>query len=156
MEKLEIFILKLSRSLKKLPEKWFPQLLTYYLLILHFSHFQTPFSVNILMAGYDDENKECEMYVLDYLASMVKAPFAAHGYGGFFTTSIMDREYRKDMSETEAYELMKACVKEVHKRLIINLPNFQVQVVDKEGIKNLDDITIKNLKWETYFFTYVF
>ena len=92
------------------------------------------------MAGYDDENKECEMYVLDYLASMVKAPFAAHGYGGFFTTSIMDREYRKDMSETEAYELMKACVKEVHKRLIINLPNFQVQVVDKEGIKNLDDI----------------
>ena len=109
-------------------------------------HFQTPFSVNILMAGYDDENKECEMYVLDYLASMVKAPFAAHGYGGFFTTSIMDREYRKDMSETEAYELMKACVKEVHKRLIINLPNFQVQVVDKEGIKNLDDITIKNLK----------
>jgi hypothetical protein len=36
------------------------------------------------------------------------------------------------------------------------LPNFQVQVIDKEGIKNLDDITIKNLKWETYFFTYVF
>ena len=108
------------------------------------------------MAGYDDENKECEMYVLDYLASMVKAPFAAHGYGGFFTTSIMDREYRKDMSESEAYELMKACVKEVHKRLIINLPNFQVQVIDKEGIKNLDDITIKNLKWETYYYTYVF
>ena len=101
------------------------------------------------MAGYDDENKECELYVLDYLASMVKAPFAAHGYGGFFTTSIMDREYRKDMSETEAYELMKACVKEVHKRLIINLPNFQIQVIDKEGIKNLDDITIKNLQWKT-------
>ena len=43
------------------------------------------------MAGYDDELEECELYVLDYLASMVKAPFAAHGYGGFFTTSIMDR-----------------------------------------------------------------
>ena len=149
MEKLVIFILKLNRSLKKSSyiQNNFPNFSnTIPVLILLFFHFQTPFSVNILMAGYDDENKECEMYVLDYLASMVKAPFAAHGYGGFFTTSIMDREYRKDMSETEAYELMKACVKEVHKRLIINLPNFQVQVVDKEGIKNLDDITIKNLK----------
>ena len=47
------------------------------------------------MAGYDTESKECELYVLDYLASMVKAPFAAHGYGGFFTTALMDREYRK-------------------------------------------------------------
>ena len=107
---------------------------------------RTPFSVNILMAGFDEETEECELYVLDYLASMVKAPFAAHGYGGFFTTSIMDREYRKDMSEAEAYDLMKACVREVHKRLIINLPNFQVQVINKEGIKSLEDITIKNLK----------
>merc|ERR1711884_753140 len=86
---------------------------------------RTPFIVNLLIAGYDDELEECELYVLDYLASMVKAPFAAHGYGGFFTTSIMDREYRKDMTEAEAYNLMKACVREVHKRLIINLPNFQ-------------------------------
>ena len=59
---------------------------------------QTPFHVNILMAGFDPESKECEMYVLDYLASMVKAPFAAHGYGGFFTTALMDRKYRKGKS----------------------------------------------------------
>ena len=47
------------------------------------------------MAGYDEESQECELYTLDYLASMVKANFAAHGYGGFFTTAIMDRDYRK-------------------------------------------------------------
>ena len=50
------------------------------------------------------------------------------------------------MTEAEAYDLMKACVKEVHKRLIINLPNFQVEVINKDGIKSMDDITIKNLK----------
>ena len=117
------------------------------------------------MTGYDEESEECELYTLDYLASMVKAPFAAHGYGGFFTTAIMDRDYRKgiavknyflqifflifrvflDMNEQEAYDLMKSCVKEVQKRLIINLPNFQVQTISKEGIKNLEDITVKNL-----------
>ena len=50
-----------------------------------------------------------------------------------------------DMTREEAYELMKDCVAEIHKRLIINLPNFQVQIIDKDGIKKLDDITIKNL-----------
>ena len=98
------------------------------------------------MAGFDQESKECEMYVLDYLASMVQAPFAAHGYGGFFTTALMDRKYRKDMTKDEAYELMKECVREIHKRLIINLPNFQVQVIDEKGISNMEDITVKNLK----------
>merc|ERR1712029_1253251 len=78
---------------------------------------RTPFHVNILMAGFDPESKECEMYVLDYLASMVKAPFAAHGYGGFFTTALMDRKYRKDMTREEAHDLMKECVREIHKRL---------------------------------------
>jgi len=41
---------------------------------------------------------------------------------------------------------MQDCVREVHKRLIINLPNFQVKLVDKDGIKRLDDITVKNLE----------
>jgi len=52
-----------------------------------------------------------------------------------------------DMTQDEAYDLLKDCVKEIHKRLIINLPNFHVQIIDKDGIRRLDDITIKNLKW---------
>jgi len=106
---------------------------------------RTPFQVNLLIAGFDDEKDECELYVMDYLASMVKAPYAAHGYGGYFTTALLDRHYRKDMTRDEAYDLIKDCVKEVQKRLIINLPNFQVKVVDKAGIKPMPDITVKNL-----------
>ena len=129
--------------------------------------FQTPFHVNLLISGYDDESQECELYVMDYLASMVKAPYAAHGYGGFFTTALLDRHYRKgsqlwpllsilsvylalfflrsDMTKEEAYELLKECVREVQKRLIINLPNFQVQVIDKKGIEEMKEITTKDL-----------
>lgn len=50
------------------------------------------------------------------------------------------------MTREEAHDLMKECVREIHKRLIINLPNFQVQVVDEKGIHNMEDITVKNLK----------
>merc|ERR1712215_550078 len=102
---------------------------------------RTPYMVNPLIAGFDVETGKAELYFMDYLASMIKAPYAAHGYGGFFTTSIMDRHHRADMSRQQAYDLMKACVKEVHKRLIINLPNFQVEVINKDGIKSMDDIT---------------
>merc|ERR1719227_99099 len=66
--------------------------------------------------------------------------YAAHGYGGFFTTALMDRHYRSDMTKQQAYKLMIECVKEVQKRLVLNLPNFAVVVVDKEGVTNMDTI----------------
>ena len=56
-------------------------------------HFQRPKYVNILMAGVDDSGPS--LFFLDYLASLIKVPFAVHGYGGMFTLSIMDRHYKK-------------------------------------------------------------
>ncbi|CAG5097329.1 Similar to PSMB2: Proteasome subunit beta type-2 (Bos taurus) [Cotesia congregata] len=93
---------------------------------------RTPYFVNLLMAGYDSETGP-ELYFIDYLASCVKAPFACHGY---------------DMNEHEAYDLLKKCVTEVHKRLIVNLPNFKVQKITKEGVIDLPSITAQNLAVE--------
>ena len=61
-------------------------------------YFQTPFHVNLLVAGYDDDKDECQLYAMDYLASMIKAPYASHGYGGFFTTAILDRHFRSGIT----------------------------------------------------------
>ena len=44
------------------------------------------------------------------------------------------------MTREEAYELLKDCVREIQKRLIINMPNFQVQLVDKNGIKKINPL----------------
>lgn len=54
---------------------------------------QTPYHVNLLLAGYDDADGP-GLYYMDYLSSLAKAPFAAHGYGAFLTLSILDRHYR--------------------------------------------------------------
>lgn len=54
---------------------------------------QTPYHVNLLLAGYDDADGP-GLYYMDYLASLAKAPFAAHGYGAYLTLSILDRHYR--------------------------------------------------------------
>ncbi|XP_057658391.1 proteasome subunit beta type-2-like [Diorhabda carinulata] len=105
---------------------------------------RTPYHVNVLLAGYDEEDGP-QLYYMDYLASMACVDYAAHGYGGFFSLSIMDRHYLRSLSKEQGYELLKKCVKEVHERLIINLPNFKVQCIDKNGIQDLPDITRKDL-----------
>ena len=52
----------------------------------------------------------------------------------------MDRHYRSNMNKEEAYMLMIECVKEVQKRLILNLPNFAITIVDKDGVSKMDPI----------------
>ena len=79
---------------------------------------------------------------MDYLATSVKVPFGIHGYGAFFATGILDRFYRPDMSLQEGIELLKRCINEVQKRLVINLPAFKLTVIDKDGIHDLPDIII--------------
>ncbi|XP_032690283.1 proteasome subunit beta type-2-like [Odontomachus brunneus] len=108
---------------------------------------RTPYFVNMLLAGYDDDAGP-ELYFIDYLASCVKVPYATHGYGGMFSMSVLDRYYKYDCTEEEAYVLLKKCVEEIHKRLIVNLPNFKVQKVSKDGIKNMQPITAENLAVE--------
>jgi len=103
---------------------------------------RTSYFVNLLMAGYDKEAGP-ELYFLDYLASMVKVPFAVHGYGSFFTLSVMDRYYREDMTKDEVLDLLQKCLNEIRERFIINLPSFKVKVITQDGVQALDDMSPK-------------
>ncbi|RZF45643.1 hypothetical protein LSTR_LSTR010594 [Laodelphax striatellus] len=104
----------------------------------------SPYQVNMLIGGYD-KVEGAQLFYVDYLASFAEVPFSVHGYGGMVTLGLMDRYYKKDMSEEECYEVMKKCVREIHKRLILNLPNFQVEVINKDGVKSLPAITVQNV-----------
>ena len=105
---------------------------------------QNPYHVDFLLAGFSERTGP-ELYWMDHLASMIKAPYAVHGYGGFFSIGIMDRYCKPDMSRAEAYEVMKKCVSEVQLRFTINLPNFQVKVLDKDGIHDMPVIRTSEL-----------
>ncbi|CAN8001193.1 unnamed protein product, partial [Ixodes hexagonus] len=105
---------------------------------------RTPYSVNVLLAGFDKQAGP-ELFYMDYLATMAKVPYGAHGYGAFFLLSVLDRYYREGMLSLdieEAVDLLKKCVSEVQKRFLVNLPAFKVQVVDKDGIRTLKDISV--------------
>ncbi|KAB0360702.1 hypothetical protein FD755_002104 [Muntiacus reevesi] len=101
---------------------------------------QTPYHVNLLLAGYD-EHEGPALYYMDYLAALAKAPFAAHGYGAFLTLSILDRYYTPTISREKAVELLRKCLEELQKRFILNLPTFSVRIIDRNGIHDLDNIS---------------
>lgn len=71
--------------------------------------------------------------------------YSGQGYGGMFCASIFDRYYHERITQEEAYDVLKKCVVEIKKRLVINLPTFNVAVVDKNGIKELPQITSQSL-----------
>lgn len=60
---------------------------------------RTPYAVNMLLAGYDDQTGP-ELYFIDYLASCIRVPYASHGYGGFFSLTVLDRYYKKSKFQT--------------------------------------------------------
>ena len=47
------------------------------------------------MGGYDVDDSESHLYYIDYLAAQVPVDYYAFGYGGMFTLSVMDKEYRR-------------------------------------------------------------
>ncbi|XP_054278178.1 proteasome subunit beta type-2-like [Macrosteles quadrilineatus] len=109
---------------------------------------RTPYAVNMLLGGYDKE-AGASLHFVDYLASLVKVKYYAFGYGGYVSLSVIDRYYKDgDLTPEEGYDLMKKCVIEIQKRLVINLPNFKVQLINKDGIMDLPNITAKTLALE--------
>ncbi|KAJ4744777.1 Proteasome subunit beta type [Rhynchospora pubera] len=95
---------------------------------------KNPYSVNILLAGYD-KGVGPSMYYIDYIATMHKIEKGAFGYGSYFCLSMMDRLYHPDMSIEEAIELIDKCIIEIRTRLVVAPPNFVIKIVDQDGAR---------------------
>merc|ERR1711907_352271 len=80
---------------------------------------QRPYYVDLLLAGYDEQDGP-SLYFLDYLASMQKVPYAAHGYAGYFCMSTIDRDYTPNLTLEEGLAILKKCVNEIQTRFLMN------------------------------------
>eukprot|EP00211_Chloroparvula_japonica_P015388 CAMPEP_0119131972 /NCGR_PEP_ID=MMETSP1310-20130426/11059_1 /TAXON_ID=464262 /ORGANISM="Genus nov. species nov., Strain RCC2339" /LENGTH=199 /DNA_ID=CAMNT_0007122575 /DNA_START=252 /DNA_END=851 /DNA_ORIENTATION=+ len=129
-----------------------------------------PYQTDMLIAGYDREGGVTErddedggpsaaagdtdlpdadggggapsLYFMDYLASLKKLNFAVHGYASFFSYGILDKYYKENMTVEEAVELLRKCLFEIKKRLVINQARFMVRIVDRNGVRLLDTIEV--------------
>lgn len=107
-----------------------------------------PFQVNVLIGGVDiskttndksEEVIEPHLYQIDYLGTQVELPYAAHGYAGFYTFSLLDHHYKPDMTLDKGITLLKLCINELEKRMPIDFKGVFVKVVDKNGIRQLNN-----------------
>lgn len=96
-----------------------------------------PYQTNLLIGGVDETQNEVSLYYLDYLASMAKVNYGAHGYASNFVISIFDRDWKPKMTLEEGITIIKKCIHELHTRFLISQPVFVVKVVDKDGIRVL-------------------
>ncbi|RLV93560.1 putative proteasome subunit beta type-4 [Spathaspora sp. JA1] len=97
-----------------------------------------PYQVNCLIGGYDIKTEKPSLNWIDYLGTQVELPYGAHGYAGFYTTSLLDKHYRKDMVVEDGLKLLKLCLKELETRMPIDFKGVYVKVVDKDGIRNVE------------------
>jgi 20S proteasome alpha/beta subunit len=108
---------------------------------------KAPYQVSSILAGFDkpasvhdDAKEEPHLFFLDYLGTLQPMPFTAHGYGATFCLSILDSQWRADMTAVEAVQLMQDCINEVKKRIAMSNEFFFVKVITKEGIQVLDHV----------------
>lgn len=93
-----------------------------------------PYQVNILLGGHDQDDG-ASLWYMDYLASMQKVKFGAHGYAASFCLATMDREYKEGCSEADALKIIDDCIHEIHTRFLISQPNFMIKIIDKDGVR---------------------
>ena len=94
-----------------------------------------PFSVNLLIGGYDTKAEKAKLFWLDYFGTLQEVTKGGHGYAGYFVSSVLDNCYKADMTIDEGIECMKKCVKELKTRFLISQTEFVLKIVTKDGTK---------------------
>ena len=75
------------------------------------------------------------MYYIDYFGSLQPVKFTAHGYGSYFSLSLMDNKWHENLSLEEGIRLVEECCDQLKLRFLINQPKFKFKIVTEQGIK---------------------
>eukprot|EP00392_Amoebophrya_sp_AT5.2_P015547 g15753.t1 len=95
-----------------------------------------PYQCDMVIAGYDEEVGDAELYFMDAYASCAKVNKAAHSYAGNFVHGILDKEWKENLTETEGLGIVKKCITEIQTRFGLGrLDYFTIKIVDKNGIR---------------------
>lgn len=93
-----------------------------------------PYQVNSLVAGFEHTTGEAKLYWMDYLGTLQQVTKGAHGYAAYFVNSVLDNDFRHDMTLDQGVVALKKCIVELRERFIIKTPNFVAKAVTKDGI----------------------
>jgi hypothetical protein len=81
---------------------------------------KNPYNVNLLLGGFDPITDKPELYWIDYLASSVSLPYAAHGYAQYYCMSLLDKHHHPDIDFEQGMKILRMCTDELKRRLPID------------------------------------
>ena len=96
---------------------------------------RSPYTVNLLLGGFDPRTDKPHLYWIDYLASSAPVPYAAHGYAQYYCLSILDKHHHPDISLEQGLKILRMCTDELKRRMPIDFKGMTVKVVTKEGVR---------------------
>ncbi|KAF2242812.1 N-terminal nucleophile aminohydrolase [Trematosphaeria pertusa] len=97
-----------------------------------------PYTVNLLLGGYDKIADKPTLYWIDYLASQAPVPYAAHGYAQYYCLSLLDKHHHPDIDFEKGMKILRMCSEELKRRLPIDFKGLAVKVITKDGVREVE------------------
>ena len=91
-----------------------------------------PLLTQVIVGGLVDKPT---IYTLDPLGSVLPDEYAAVGTGAEMALGILDQQYKKELTETEAIDLAVKSIRAAIMRDSASGDNIDVLVINKEGVK---------------------
>ncbi|KAH8267491.1 hypothetical protein KR018_008076 [Drosophila ironensis] len=113
-------------------------------ILASYAHANPLFRVAIFVAGFEPTTGP-ELYYLTLPGTSLEMPYGGHGLGAIFCVPILAQHYNANLNQEGVYKVFEQCVSELHKRLVINLRNFAVYVIDKRGVTEMECINLNNI-----------
>lgn len=109
----------------------------------------SPYQVFPILGGYDHKEKKGKIYWIDYLGTGAEVTYAGHGYGESFAIGYLDRYHRPDMTKDQGIELVKGALDAMQTRIIVGQNNFELKLIDKDGVHDLPNHVVDRKKIAT-------
>jgi len=102
-------------------------------ILLYSGRFTRFFLAEVVVGGLSPEGPK--IVSIDAAGGMLEDDFAAEGTGAQLATGILEREFKKDMSESEAVELAKRAMMAAIERDAMSGDGIDVLVISERGVR---------------------
>ncbi|HDM92814.1 MAG TPA: proteasome subunit beta [Candidatus Korarchaeota archaeon] len=102
-------------------------------ILLYSGRFSRFFLAEIVVGGLSPDGPQ--IIAVDAAGGMLEDDFAAEGTGAQLATGILEREFRKDMEESEAVELAKRAMIAAIERDALSGDGIDLVVITEEGVR---------------------
>lgn len=102
-------------------------------ILLYSGRFTRFFLAEVVVGGLSPEGPK--IVSVDAAGGMLEDDFAAEGTGAQLATGILEREFKKDMSESEAVELAKRAMMAAIERDAMSGDGIDVLVISEGGVR---------------------